>query len=244
MATHGPARGMNSLAAFLTQPVFLLAFTIALFLLGVALQRRTGSSLANPTLVAVVLLGLLLHVTGIPYARYFAGTQLLHFLLGPGTVALAIPLVQSLEHLRRSLLPAALALLAGSVTGACSAYLLVRMCGGDRLLALTMMPKSLTTPIALDVSQTIGGIPSLTVVFGISAGILTAVMLPALLRWLRVSDAAAAGLAAGTAGSGIATSRVIAMGPVPAAFAGVAVGLNGLLTATIAPGLARLLSHW
>ncbi len=229
---------------FFAEPVSLVALTIGTFLVGVALQRRTGSSLANPTLVAVVVIGVVLHFSGLSYDRYFAGVHLLHFLLGPATVALAIPLVQSLEYLRRNLIPALAGLLAGALTGATSAYLVVRLFGGDRTLALTMLPKSLTTPIALEVSQTVGGVPSLTVVFGISAGILTAVMLPSLVRWLRIDDPAAAGLAAGTAGSGIATARAIAMGPVPAAFAAVAIGLNGLITAALAPVLARLLSHW
>lgn len=234
---------MNPISAVVAEPVSLLALTIGMFLLGIALQRRTGSSLANPTLVAVLLIGFLLHFSGLSYARYFAGVQLLHFLLGPATVALAIPLVQSLEHLRRGLVGTLAALLAGSLTGSTSAYMLIRIFGGDRTLALTMMPKSLTTPIALEVSQTIGGLPSLTAVFGITAGILTAVMLPTMLRWLRVEDSTAAGLAAGTAGSGIATARAVAMGPVQAAFAGVAIGLNGLITAALAPVLARLLLH-
>ncbi len=234
---------MNPVANLFAQPVFLLALTIGMFLLGAALQRRTGASLANPTLVAMVLIGLVLRLSGLSYARYFAGVQLLHFLLGPATVALAIPLVQSLEHLRRSLAPALAALLAGALTGAITAYFLVRLFGGDKTLALTMMPKSLTTPIALEVSQVVGGVPSLTAVFGITAGILTAVMLPSLVKWLRVEDPAAAGLAAGTAGSGIATARAIAMGPVPAAFAGIAIGINGLVTAVLAPALARLFAR-
>ena len=104
-----------------------------------------------------------------------------------------------------------------------------------------MLPKSLTTPIAIDVSQTIGGLPSLTAVFAITAGILIAVLLPYLLRLFHIQDPASAGLAAGTAGSGIATARVVPMGTVPLAFAGVAIGLNGLITALLAPLLARIL---
>ncbi len=226
------------------EPLFLLSYTIAAYLIGVWLQRRTKVALANPTLIAIVFVGLLLWVTHMPYATYFANVQLLHFLLGPATVALAIPMVLSLEHLRRGLVPTLAALLAGCVTGAVSAYALVRLCGGTPQLALSMLPKSLTTPIAMGVSDAIGGIPSLSAVFGITAGILVAVMLPSLLRLLRVTDPAATGLAAGTAGSGIAAASVIPLGPIPAAFAGVAIGVNGLLTATLAPLLARLFAHW
>ena len=222
-------------------PVFLLTFTIGAFLCGVALERRTGSSLANPTLITIAAAGMLMRVTGIGYSEYFRGVYLLHFLLGPATVALAIPLARSISHLRKSLGPTMVALFAGSLTGAVSAYALVRMAGGSRLLALTMMPKSLTTPIAIDVSAAAGGVPSLTAVFAILGGVLMAVALPAMRRLLRVTDEAATGLAAGTAGSGIATARAITVGPLAAAFAGVAIGMNGLITALLMPLLVRIL---
>ena len=228
----------------LGNPLFLLTFTIGAYLCGVALERRTGSSLANPTLVAIIAAGLLMRVTGVGYLEYSRGLYLLSFLLGPATVALAIPLARSLSHLRKSLGPTLIALVAGSLTGAISAYGLVRLMGGDRVLALTMMPKSLTTPIALEVSGNIGGLPSLTAVFAIMAGILTAVALPIMQRVLRVNDQAAAGLAAGTAGSGIATARAIAISPLAAAFAGVAIGMNGLITALLVPFLVRVFRHF
>ncbi|AFL86832.1 putative effector of murein hydrolase [Terriglobus roseus DSM 18391] len=234
---------MSAVAMLRTEPLFLVTVTIAFYLAGVWLQRRTRVAIANPTLIAIVLVGLMLWVLRLPYAQYFAGVQLLHFLLGPATVALAIPMVLSLEHLRRGLWPTLLALLAGSVTGAVSAYALVRLCGGTEQLALSMMPKSLTTPIAMGVSETIGGVPALSAVFGITAGILVAVILPGVLRLLRVNHPAATGLAAGTAGSGIAAASVIPLGPIPAAFAGVAIGMNGLLTAVLAPLLVRMMAH-
>ena len=234
---------MIAVASLRAEPLFLLAVTIAFYLAGVWLQRRTRAAIANPTLIAIMLVGLSLWLLRLPYAQYFASVQLLHFLLGPATVALAIPMVLSLEHLRRGLWPTLLALVAGSLTGAISAYSLVRLCGGTQQLALSMMPKSLTTPIAMGVSETIGGVPSLSAVFGIAAGILVAVILPSVLKLLHVHHPAATGLAAGTAGSGIAAASVIPLGPIPAAFAGVAIGVNGLLTAALAPVIAKLLAH-
>lgn len=231
------------MTALLTEPLFLLPLTILFYLAGVWLQRRTRSPLANPTLIGIVLVGITLGLLHISYTQYFSSVQLLHFLLGPATVALAIPMVQSLEHLRRGLLPTLAALFAGALTGAISSYGLVRLCGGSHLLALSMMPKSLTTPIAMGVADNIGGIASLTAVFAIVAGILTAIFLPMLLRALRIQHPAATGLAAGTAGSGIAAASVIPLGPVPAAFAGIAIGVNGLMTAMLAPLLVRLFEH-
>jgi putative effector of murein hydrolase len=231
------------MTTLLTEPLFLLPLTILFYLAGVWLQRRTGSPLANPTLIGIIFVGITLWLLHISYSQYFTSVQLLHFLLGPATVALAIPMVQSLEHLRRGLLPTLAALFAGALIGAVSAYGIVRLCGGSRLLALSMMPKSLTTPIAMGVADTIGGTASLTAVFAIVAGILTAIFLPMLLRALRVQHSAAIGLAAGTAGSGIAAASVIPLGPVPAAFAGIAIGVNGLMTALLAPLLVRLFEH-
>ncbi len=235
---------MSSLLPLRTDPLLLLLLTVGYFLLGSALQRRTRSALANPTLIAILLVGATMWGLHLSYVQYFSATQPLHFLLGPATVALAIPMVRAMEHLRRGLVPTLVALPAGCITGMVSGYALVRVCGGDRVLALSMLPKSVTVPIAIGVAQQIGGVPALSAVLGIAAGILVAVTLPAALKLLRVSDPAAVGLTAGTAGSGIATARVIPMGAVPAAFAGVALGLNGLLTALLAPLFAHLLARW
>ena len=221
-----------------------LTLTVATYLLGVWIQQKVRAAWASPVLIAIVLTGLALWALRIPYATYFKGAQAIHFLLGPATVALAVPLVAAIEHLRRSLWPMLAALLAGSLTGAVSGYALVRGLGGSKALALSMLPKSLTTPIALEVSATIGGLPSLTAVLAILAGVLVAVLIYPVAEALRMRDEGAIGLGAGTAGSGVGASRVLAVHPVSAAFAAVAIGLNGLLTAVLAPVLARTLGRW
>ena len=225
-------------------PLFALTLTIGAWLLGRVLERLSRSALVNPVLLAILIVGATLHLLHISYAAYFSGAQLLHFLLGPATVALAIPLVDAIQHIRRVLWPMLAALLTGAVTGAVSGYALVRLTGGSQQLALTMLPKSLTTPIALEVSHTVGGLPPLTAVLAILSGVLVAVVIYPAARLLAVADPAAIGLAAGTAGSGIGASRVIPRDPVSAAFAAVAIGLNGLFTAALAPLLAHLLKRW
>ncbi len=225
-------------------PLVAVALTLATYLVGVAIQRRTRSHLLNPVLIAIVLIGITLRITRVPYPTYFASAQLIHFLLGPATVALAIPLVRAMQQIRATLWPMLLALLAGSLTAAISGYVLTRLCGGSVSLALSMLAKSTTTPIAMDVARTIGGDPSLTAVLAILSGILVAVLLHPIFHRLRIDDPAATGLAAGTAGSGIGAARVLDLHPLAAAFAAVAIGLNGLLTAALAPTLAHLLSRW
>ena len=199
---------------------------------------------ANPVLIAIVLIGIALRFLRLSYAEYFSGAQCIHFLLGPATVALAIPLVRSLEVMRRNLVPMLVALLGGSVVGLVSAYGLVRLCGGSALIALSMAPKSLTTPIAIGVSQTIGGDPSLTAVLAIVAGVLVAISIDPIFRLLRITAPGPKGLAAGTAGSGIGAAQVIPQHPIAAAFAGVAIGINGLFTAVLAPAIIPLLKRW
>ena len=221
-----------------------LTLTVGAYLAGLAVARRVRNPVANPVLIAIVLIGVALRALHISYAQYFAGAQLIHFLLGPATVALAIPLVRSLEVMRRSFVPMIVALLGGSLVGLVGAYGLVRLCGGSQLLALSMAPKSLTTPIAIGVSQAIGGNPSLTAVLAIVGGVLVAISIDPIFSLLSIQAPAVKGLAAGTAGSGIGAAQVIPQHPVAAAFAGVAIGLNGLLTAVLAPVIIPLLKHW
>lgn len=239
---------MAAFGSVLAQPAvmtpFALTLTVSAYLLGVAIQRRLRSPVANPVLIAIVVIGVVLRTLHVPYAAYFSGAQFIHFLLGPATVALAIPLVRSMEVMRRSLMPMLAALLGGSVVGLVSGYGLVRALGGSRLVALSMAPKSLTTPIAIGVSQTVGGNPSLTAVLAIVGGVLVAVSIDPILRVLRVEAPAPKGLAAGTAGSGIGAAQVIPQHPVAAAFAGVAIGLNGLFTAVLAPVVIPWLRRW
>ncbi len=225
-------------------PLFALVLTIGAYVLGLAVQRRVRSPLANPVLFAIVLIGATLRFLHLSYEQYFSGAQFIHFLLGPATVALAIPLVRSLEHMRRSLLPMLVALLAGALVGMLSGYALVRALGGSQVVALSMVPKSLTTPIAIGISENLGGVPSLSAVLAIAGGILVAVGIDPALRLLGVTDPAVRGLAAGTAGSGIGASRVIPEHPLAAAFAGVAIGANGVLTAVLAPLISPWLKHW
>lgn len=225
-------------------PLFAIVLTLGAYLLGVEIQKRLRTPLANPVLIAIVIIGVTLRLLHLSYQDYFTGAQFIHFLLGPATVALAIPMVRALEHMRRGFWPMIFALLAGSLVGIVSGYGLVRLLGGSQTLALSMAPKSLTTPIAIAVSATIGGIPSLSAVFAILGGILVAMAIDPILHWFRIDEPSAKGLAAGTSGSGIGASRVIPQHTLSAAFAGVAIGANGILTAVLAPVLVPLLKHW
>jgi putative effector of murein hydrolase len=222
-------------------PLPWLAVTIAAYVFGQMVQRACkGAPLANPVLIAILLVSVLLEATGTPYARYFAGARSIQFLLGPATVALAVPLTLNLNHVRRSFPGVSLALLAGSLISALSGVAVVAWLGGGGDIAFSMAPKAATTPIALSLSQEIGGVPVLTATLAIAGGIIAAMVGQTLLRWLRVDDWRAHGLAAGVAGSGVAAAQVAPLSGLAAAFAALGIGLNGLLTAVIVPLVALL----
>jgi predicted murein hydrolase (TIGR00659 family) len=224
-------------------PLLGLTLTLVVYQGAFLIYRRLKfHPLANPVLLAVAALAALLTVTGTPYRTYFDGAQFVHFLLGPATVALAIPLYAQWPKLKAMWLPLLLALLAGSLTAIFSAVLIAWLLGGSTATLLSLAPKSVTTPIAMGVAERIGGLPSLTAVLVIITGILGAVGARTLYGWLRITDPAVRGFAIGIASHGIGTARAFQVSEQAGAFAALAMGLNGLLTAVLVPLLLPLLS--
>ncbi len=222
-------------------PLLGLTLTLLAYLAGTWLHRRAGSHpLASPVLIAVALLVALLQATGTSYATYFQGAQFVHFLLGPATVALAVPLYEQFHRIRRSLPAIGLSVLGGGLTAAAMAAGLAWLLGASARTTASLAPKSVTTPIAMAVSEQLGGLPSLTAVLVIVTGILGAVCGSSILNLIRVRDPHARGLALGVAAHGIGTARAFQEGAVVGAFAGLGMGLNGLMTAILLPLLYRL----
>ena len=193
------------------------------------------SPLLNPVLLSLVLIVVILSVTNTSYDTYFDGAQFVHFLLGPATVALAIPLFRQFDRVRRSALAVIASIAAGSVTAASSAVIIAWLLDGSRQTLMSLAPKSVTAPVAMGIAEQLGGLPSLTAVLVISTGILGAIIGPYVLNLLRIKDQAARGLAMGTASHGIGTARAMQVSEVAGAFAGLAMGLNALATAILLP---------
>lgn len=226
---------------FLAQPLTWLVATLLVYRLGVVLRDRTGHPLAQPVLVSVVVLVTALVVLDVDYTTYAEGTTLVVFLLGPATVALAVPLHRQLQRLRGYAVPLGASLLLGVLVSVGSATGLVALLGGDELLQRTVAPKATTAPVAIAISRTIDGIAPLTAAVGITAGILGAVAAPTVLTWLRVREHRARGLATGAVSHGIGTSRMLHEHPVEGAFSGLAMGLTALATSLLLPLLVALL---
>ncbi|WP_347554943.1 LrgB family protein [Robbsia sp. KACC 23696] len=241
--------GSLDLAAIWTHisasPVFALVLTLCAYLIALVLFRRSGSHpLANPVLISIVLIVLVLSLTHTPYATYFQGAQMIHFLLGPATVALAVPLFRQSAKLRRSLLPLLGGLVAGSLTAILSAVFVAHWLGLPWQTVASLAPKSVTTPIAMAISEKIGGLPSLTAVLVIATGITGAVLGPTILRLLRVREHEAGGFAIGVASHGIGTARAFQTSAEMGAFSGLGMGINAIFTAIVVPFLLPLLAAW
>ncbi|PHR24816.1 MAG: hypothetical protein COA37_03430 [Hoeflea sp.] len=222
-------------------PLLFLTLTLAAFQAGSWIYDRSGQQpFLNPVLTAVIAVVALLTLSGTSYETYFEGAQFVHFLLGPATVALAIPLYRQFDRVRRSALALVTSLLCGSLTAIGTAVGLGWLLGASRETLLSLAPKSVTAPVAMGITEQLGGLPSLTAVLVILTGILGAVLGPPLLSLIGVKDWRARGLALGTASHGIGTARALQAGELAGAFSGLAMGLNALATAILLPVLWRL----
>jgi predicted murein hydrolase (TIGR00659 family) len=224
-----------------TSPLFGLTLTVVAYAAGRWVHRRTGNAALQPVLVAIVLVGSLLLVLDIPYDDYLTGGSLISFWLGPATVALALPLHHEWHLVRRAAAPVLTGIVAGAAVSICSAVLVTRAFGGSHLLQLTMAPKAATTPVSIAVSEQVGGIPALTAVLTIVAGITGAVAGPWLLDRLRVTDLRARGIALGAASHGIGTSRALHESRTEGAFSALSMALSALATSALVPLLLHVL---
>lgn len=231
----------SAIAALQHQPLWGLLATLVAYRFGLFVNRAAREAVvAHPVLIAVLTLVGLLSLLHLPYRDYFAGAQFVHFLLGPATVALAIPLFRNLYHIRSTSRAAIPALAVGSIVSAGSAAFISKSLGAAPVVTASLIAHSATTPIAMSISQHIGGDPSLTATFTLLTGIVGVLQIGIAMRVLRILDARAHGLAAGTAGHGLATARMLAVSETAGAFGGLAIGMNGVLTALIAPALSLL----
>ena len=204
-------------------------------------ERAKFSPLANPVMISVAILVTVLTVTGTPYKTYFDGAQFVHFLLGPATVSLAVPLYRQWALVRRSALAITVSLLCGSLTAILTAVGVASLAGGGSEVLASIAPKSVTAPVAMAIAEELGGVPSLTAVLVIVTGILGAMLGPLVLTLVGVTGWSARGLAIGTASHGIGTARALQVNETAGAFSGLAMGLNALATALLLPVLWGLL---
>ncbi|MEO6352262.1 MAG: LrgB family protein [Burkholderiaceae bacterium] len=223
-------------------PLLWLTATLLAYQIAVAIYARTRfNPLANPVAIAVALIVLVLSLTGTSYKTYFDGAQFVHFLLGPVTVALAIPLYQQIAKLKRDWFAFLVGAVVGSAAAIATAMAVAKWLGASPATILSIAPKSVTMAIAMGVAEKIGGLPSLTAVLVMVTGVLGAVMARGVLKLMKITDDSTCGFALGVTAHGIGTARAFQVSEQMGAFAGLAMGLSGLLTALLLPLALKLL---
>jgi len=217
-------------------PLFGLTATLATYVLAQATyQRLDQAPWANPVLWTVLTLALLLTLTDTPYPTYFSGAQFIHFLLGPAVVALAWPLWQRREQLRRQGAALLVAGLAGGLAAAVSAVAIGWALGLPDEVLRSLAPKSVTAPVAMGIAEQLGGIPALAAVFAVLTGLVGALSAKYLFDGLRIPSPEVRGFALGTASHGIGAARAMQVHPDAGAYAGLALGLQVILASLLMP---------
>lgn len=218
----------------INKPFVWIALSILTYEIGILIQKRVKNPIANPLLIAMLLMIGILVATGTPVETYNTGGSFISMCLSPATVVLAVPIFRQMEVLKRNLLPILAGALVGSLVSMGSVFALCRLFGLEDKLIASLLPKSITTAIAQDVSSVLGGIPSVTVICVCLTGILGAIALPSFLKLVRISDPVATGIAIGTASHAVGTSRAIQLGETEGAMSGLAIGIAGIITAVLA----------
>ncbi|MCI8862374.1 MAG: LrgB family protein [Lachnospiraceae bacterium] len=221
---------MNELWA---SPFFGISLSILAFWIGVRLQKRLKSVLCNPLLIAILLIAGFLSIFKIPYESYNAGGAIINMFLAPATACLAVSIYSKIRILKENWLPIVVGCTVGSVTSMGSVYLLCRLFRLDASMTASLIPKSITTPIAVEVSRAHGGIVPVTVIAVIFTGILGSIFAPFLIRLFGVKDPVAAGLSIGSCSHAVGTSRAIRLGEIQGAMSGLAIGICGIITVIV-----------
>lgn len=227
---------------FLENSYFLLALTFAVFIGARMLYQRTGIALLNPIMVTIAAIICFLLATGIPYETYSKGGSFIDFWLKPAVVALGVPLYKQLSTIRKQLMPIILAELAGCIAGIISVVLVAQALGATREVILSLAAKSVTTPIAMEVTAAVGGIPPLTAAVVVCVGIFGGMTGFRIMKMTRVGSPMAQGLSMGTAAHAIGTSMAIDGGSLRyGACASLGLTLNGLFTALLTPIILQIM---
>lgn len=227
---------------FAARPLLWIVITLMVFTLASLLYEKLNRHpLLHPVMVSMVILILWLLATGTDYETYFSGAQFIHFLLGPATVALAIPMYQHFAEIRKLWLPILVSCSVGALVAAFSAMGVAWLFGAGFETMMSLGPKSVTSPIAMGVADKIGGLPSLAAALVLITGISGSILVPPILRALKVEDEAVQGFVLGLSSHGFGTAVALEVGAIAGAFAGLAMGLTGLMTAFLLPIIIGLM---
>ncbi|AJA46604.1 antiholin-like protein LrgB [Clostridium pasteurianum DSM 525 = ATCC 6013] len=230
------------MSAIISSPIFSVMISLMAFEIGCIVYKKTKFPLFNPIIIAIVLVIIIIKLLNISLDTYNKGGNLISFFLTPATVILAVPLYKKLQLLKKNLVPIIVGIAAGSLSGMCSIILLCHLFLLPKQLTLSIIPKSVTVPIAVDVSKQIGGISTITIAAIIVSGTITIVVYPLVFKILKIKDPIAKGVALGTTANAVGTSKAIEMGEVEGAMSGLSIGLAGMFIVIFAPIVTKIFS--
>lgn len=225
------------MANYLDSPIFGVAITIIVFNLSKNLNKKFNTPIMNPIIISVIIIIGFLTFFQVDYPIYNRGGSIITFFLGPATVVLGVPLYKQRKLLKENFLPIMMGILIGSISGLISMILLSKLFQLDDLIMYSILPKSTTSAIAMDISKSIGGNPSLTIGFVMFTGVLGYIISPSLLKVFKIDNKIAKGVSMGTAAHVIGTVKALELGEVEGAMSSLAIGVAGLMTVVLIPVL-------
>ena len=215
--------------------VFVLVLVVGIYLLSIKLHLKIRFPLLNPVLITILVLIGLLIILDVPYATFKKSSQMINFLLGPSVVALGYILHKQIHYLKGNVVSVLTSIPVGAVVGIASILLVGKLFGADQTLIASLTPKSVTTPIAMALSESNGGIPALTAVVVVVAGVMGSIIAPPIMNWLGIKSPIAKGIALGASSHGVGTATAIQMGAIEGALSGLAIGIMGTITSLLLP---------
>lgn len=224
--------------------LIVVAFTIAIYFLAQKLQKKTSIILLNPILVTIIIIISFLMVFHIDYDTYHKGSKYIDFFLKPAVVALGVPLYQQLEKIKKQALHIIISQLIGCILGIVSVVLIAKLMGAPKEVIYSLAPKSVTTPIAIEVSKTIGGIAPLTASVVVVVGIFGAIFGYSIMKLTKVKNPIAQSLSMGNAAHAVGTSKSMEISPNFGAMSSIGLIVNGIFTAILSPYILKLLGMW
>mgnify|MGYP003195743343 FL=1 len=213
---------------------FGIILTIGVFIFATGLKKKFNYSIVNPVFISLIIIVAILAIFNIDYQTYYNGGQFINMFLGPATVVLAVPLYKQIESLKKNFIAITPAIIVGSITSIVSVYLISGLFGFDEQIRISLLPKSVTTPIGMAVSEQLGGNTSITVFAIIITGITGALIAPCICRIFKIDDRIAKGVSIGTSSHALGTTKAIEMGQVEGAMSGLSIGISGLITVFLA----------
>ena len=227
--------------AIIESPYFGILLSLVMYMIGLKIAQKVKSPLANPLLIAMILVIAFLKAFNISYETYNNGAKYISFLIAPATVAMIINLYKNIDLLKKNIVPVLVGVTAGVLTSILSVYLMAKLFGLDSQLRASIMPKSLTTAIGSAISEEYGGIVPITIVCMVISGIGGAVVAPTVMKIVKVEDPVAQGVGIGTTSHAVGTSRALQMGEIQGAMSGLSIALAGFISVILIPIIVKLI---